>query len=98
MSLGIWADFPPLQGNQLYDMTIPGKVVAIVLNTLVAVDRFRGSSLHSEKIRGGMNPSVPEDREKFRVANDLHRDPLVTRAPFLEETIRSVLDQDYPDL
>jgi SAM-dependent methyltransferase len=34
MSLGIWADFPPLQGNHLYDLTIPGKAVAIVLNTL----------------------------------------------------------------
>ena len=34
MSLGIWADFPPLQGNTLYDLNIPGKAIAIILNTL----------------------------------------------------------------
>jgi len=34
MSLGIWADFPPLQGNTLYDLNIPGKAIAIVLNTI----------------------------------------------------------------
>jgi len=34
MSLGIWADFPPLQARQLYEMNAGGKVVAFLLNTL----------------------------------------------------------------
>jgi SAM-dependent methyltransferase len=34
MSLGIWADFPPLQTEQLYGMNVGGKVIAVLLNTL----------------------------------------------------------------
>jgi hypothetical protein len=34
MSLGIWADFPPLQGKGLYEMNVPGRAVAWVLNSL----------------------------------------------------------------
>ena len=34
MSLGIWADFPPLQGEGLYEMNVPGRAVAWVLNSL----------------------------------------------------------------
>ena len=34
MSLGIWADFPPLQARQLYEMNAGGKIVAFLLNTL----------------------------------------------------------------
>jgi SAM-dependent methyltransferase len=34
MSLGIWADFPPLQTQQLYGMNVGGKMVAFLLNTL----------------------------------------------------------------
>ena len=34
MSLGIWADFPPLQGERLYEMNVPGRAVAWILNSL----------------------------------------------------------------
>lgn len=34
MSLGIWADFPPLHARQLYEMNTGGKMVALLLNTL----------------------------------------------------------------
>ena len=34
MSLGIWADFPPLQGKGLYEMNVPGRAVAWILNSL----------------------------------------------------------------
>jgi SAM-dependent methyltransferase len=34
MSLGIWADFPPLQGKELYEMNVPGRAVAWILNSL----------------------------------------------------------------
>ena len=34
MSLGIWADFPPLQARQLYEMNAGGKIVAFLLNAL----------------------------------------------------------------
>jgi SAM-dependent methyltransferase len=34
MSLGIWADFPPLHGKGLYEMNVPGRAVAWVLNSL----------------------------------------------------------------
>jgi hypothetical protein len=34
MSLGIWADFPPLHARQLYEMNAGGKMVALLLNTL----------------------------------------------------------------
>jgi SAM-dependent methyltransferase len=34
MSLGIWADFPPLQGEGLYEMKVPGRAVAWMLNSL----------------------------------------------------------------
>jgi SAM-dependent methyltransferase len=33
MSLGIWADFPPLHGKEIYEMTIPGRAVAWILNS-----------------------------------------------------------------
>jgi hypothetical protein len=33
-SLGIWADFPPLQARKLYEMNAGGTVVAFLLNTL----------------------------------------------------------------
>jgi SAM-dependent methyltransferase len=34
MSLGIWADFPPLHGEGLYEMNAPGRAGAWVLNSL----------------------------------------------------------------
>ncbi|MGA6992778.1 MAG: methyltransferase domain-containing protein [Candidatus Deferrimicrobiaceae bacterium] len=34
MSLGIWADFPPLQSKTLYELNPPGKVLASGLNIL----------------------------------------------------------------
>jgi len=34
MSLGIWADFPPLQARRLYEMNAVGKSVALLLNSL----------------------------------------------------------------
>jgi len=34
MSLGIWADFPPLQACRLYEMNALGKGAALLLNTL----------------------------------------------------------------
>jgi SAM-dependent methyltransferase len=34
MSLGIWADFPPLQRERLYEMILPGRAVAWILNSL----------------------------------------------------------------
>jgi SAM-dependent methyltransferase len=32
MSLGLWADFPPLHSRQLYRLTFPGRIAARVLN------------------------------------------------------------------
>ncbi len=34
MSLGIWADFPPLQGNGLYELNFPGKAAALAMNSI----------------------------------------------------------------
>jgi len=34
MSLGIWADFPPFHEKGLYEMNVPGRAVAWVLNSL----------------------------------------------------------------
>jgi SAM-dependent methyltransferase len=34
MSLGIWADFPPLHGEGLYEMNAPGRAGAWLLNSL----------------------------------------------------------------
>lgn len=34
MSLGIWADFPPLHGKQLYRLTFVGKIAAGILNSI----------------------------------------------------------------
>jgi len=33
MSLGIWADFPQLQGKGLYEMSVPGRALALILNS-----------------------------------------------------------------
>lgn len=33
-SLGLWADFPPLHGKGLYEMNVPGRAVAWILNSL----------------------------------------------------------------
>jgi SAM-dependent methyltransferase len=34
MSLGIWADFPPLQAAPLYAMTFSGKALALIMNSM----------------------------------------------------------------
>jgi len=34
MSLGIWTDFPPLHAEKIYTMTLPGRWVARILNSL----------------------------------------------------------------
>lgn len=34
MSLGIWADFPPLRSKTLYELTPPGKAVALAMNSV----------------------------------------------------------------
>ncbi|HET7319412.1 MAG TPA: methyltransferase domain-containing protein [Nitrospirota bacterium] len=33
MSLGLWADFPPLQSPKLYRLNLPGRLAAVVLNS-----------------------------------------------------------------
>jgi SAM-dependent methyltransferase len=53
MSLGIWADFPVLQAKRLYELTAPGRVLAIVLNTLSRWIAAAGVLCIARKSRGG---------------------------------------------